>query len=1023
MRPPPSDRPNRRPVQPSAAGDATASLAMPKQIGVSRALNVLTPAAAPDLSRVRLFINEIGFSFFRVISAKFSSQTGFNSDQAEQIKDGIKQLRDLGQEFMALGNQPDAQATKGLELRRLVERLFAVDPTQSGIERQGQVAIVKSFQLFLYLVEEAQNAERELRGRAREENNPGALDSLLEQSITSWGHAQVERAISKLNISFVFTKHPTTIKYAEMSRALSAVCSHFARHDWRLYYGDKGQRAFNAELDLDIIEKFRAGLDELIGKLWDLAPIRPEKPSVRTEVEEGYLELNGEVAPNMAAIRSKIKRRGIALNTSPIWSVKQWFGFDLDGHPFVDKNSVAGALFLNNVRYIADIGATFERALEVLVDRQAKSQLMPLHQRLEATLRHRARIFQQLLIKSSALSEFWYASELQRYLALKVEAEPYTSVEQCLSEIKSVCQTNNCSDIFEPFISRLEMSGFSLASGMFRENSKVLELIVTRAIPGYVPNHELDQVGNKSTDQLEVNQSLVRDFFSKSDGLANIKSTLASARQAATDKSPFDKALQSIETLEFIAYAQSDLGLNVVPEFILSLTENKSQILAFAKLLSVCGIQAPSRVIPLFEEYESLDRIDQHLRAFFEDLEILEALKGPDQKITIFLGMSDGQKTTGPFFPYLAADAEERILEVAREYDQDVVVFYGIGSSQARGQDRHPEREYAARPSLRYAPVVERTIQGEAIQRLRTQDLSKHVGAIIYNYLKRQDEKLSLESERNRQIDQDKRKIVKAMSAVAREQFSELTLSDEFSYFLGHFSPALDSLNPASRPNNRSAKPDQRRYRSDFADLRAVPANYQDIQAQTLLSTWYGAGAAFELAQGPILGQSQKVNLANSRLLYAPESPFYDARFHKNIQFMIEAIASSGLDVTAAMLQIRLEAVEDAQVRKYLKAVLTKLKAEQVRVIAELEKFVPNDGSAKDSASMRARAFGLLDSPLLKDDISRRLPYITVLSFVAVFGLNIHDQYLERDPAIAQYGFDLARIAACGKANGYRQVG
>ena len=1004
--------------------DPSATLAMPKRSGEKKSLTVLPPAVAPDLSRVRLFINEIGVSFFRVISNKFSVEVGYGPQEANRIKDGIKSLRDLGQEFMAAANEPHEQRAKGNQLRSVVEQLFAAEPAVAQISEQAQVAIVKSFQLFLYLVEEAQNAERELRGRARASKDPAALDPLLEAAITTWGQDnRVAQALSQLSISFVFTKHPTTIKYSEMNQALRGVSDYFARPDYHLYYRDKGQRSFNAELDDAAIEDFRLGLDQKIGLLWDLPAIRPQKPTVRSEIEEGYAELRNEIAPAMAAVRAGIVKRGFNLAGNSIWHNKQWMGFDVDGNPYVDKNCAAAALYLNNVRHLADTIDEFDRVVANLNENESTSALPKIRARLQATLTQKASSFDRLVRSSSLGETFWYQSELAKYASSATSANPYSSAAACLHELRSAATSSSINEQFEDIINNLETTGFTLASGMFRENSNVLELMLAAVIPKFKANSSLAPSEALAADELAQNERLIREYFSKEDALALIKSNLSSLWQDAGRKTAAEKALQTIDTLEFLARAQSEVGAHAVPEFILSLTENKSQILAYGKLLDACGIKSNSRVIPLFEEYESLNKIDSILRELFSDPEVVEMLKGEDNKVTIFLGMSDGQKTTGPFFPYLAADAEEKILEVCAEYGLEVVVFHGIGSSQARGQDRHPEREYAARPSLRNAPVVERTIQGEAIQRLQPQDLSKHVGAIILNHLKFQVEVASPDFEKNRQIDQEKRAAVKQMSAIARQRFAELTLSNEFSYFLGHFSAPLDSLNPASRPNNRSAKKDANPYKCDFPDLRAVPANYQDIQAQTLLSTWYGAGQGLQFGAHPSGAAIRRNGVPYSELLFPTTSEYYDARFRKNIQFMIEAIASSGLDVTAAMLEMRLDQVQNPEVAGYLKTVLSKLNEAQELVVTELEKFVPSDGSADNSPSMRARAFAMLDSPLLKDDIARRLPYITVLSFIAARGLNLFDQYSAKSPELAQFGFELARIAACGKANGYRQVG
>lgn len=980
----------------------------------TKALNVLAPSIVPELSRVRLFINEIAASFFRVISLKFNP---ISPHLSESIKENITALRELGQEFIALSSDRAQQELKAQQLRKKVAQVFFIDTSVDQMSSDAQFAVVKCFQLFLYLIEEAQKAERELRGRHRLEKNPLALDPLLENAITQFSAGnQVQQALRELKISFVFTKHPTTIKYAQMHHALKRVFRHFARSDWTLFYPEKSQRSFSSGIAENYIDLFRSDLDALILEAWSLPVIRPLKPSVRSEVEEGYIELRDDILPEMSIVRDSILSRGFDLAANPIWRIKQWFGFDVDGHPFVDKHSCAAALFLNNVRFVVDLFDQFNELVALLPRQIKKSLFVDISNRLQATAYEAAVKFNKLIIASNLVRDFWYEPELKNFLALSNGAAPFNAASECIDRISEICSSVKCGKHFDRWIGKLSTSGFKLATGMFRENSKVLEYIFKSVIPDYLPHANIDQAASKQALQLRQNEEMLAKFFSHAEALNTIKRKLAVKQNDDLDLSLNSKAQQTINTIEFLAQAQEILGLESINEFILSLTENRAQIKGYAALLKACGVKSKSRIIPLFEEFESLVRIDQILREIFSDKVMVEQLQGEDGIITIFLGMSDGQKTTGPFFPYIAAEAEEKIIEVAARYKLEVRVFHGIGSSQARGQDRHPDREYAARPSLQVAPYIERTIQGEAIQRLRHQDLSKHVGAIIYNYLKRQN---SVELSQDAKLELKKRELINQISAIAQKEFVKLTLSREFSYFLGHFSPALDSLNPASRPNNRSAKQNVDLYRCDFEDLRAVPANYQDIQAQSLISTWYGAADAFATAD-KIMEAQENFSLHQ---LYSRQSEQFDPRFHKNVHFMIEAIASSGLDVTNAMLQTRLEVVDDQRVANYLKHVMLKLQQEQVDVVDQLEKFVPRDNSAQSSDSPRSRATAMLANPLLAEDIQRRLPYITVLSFIAAQGMNTYDKFRNTQPGFANFGLEIAKIAACGKANGYGQVG
>lgn len=1016
---------------PEKKGKANTDLKFPHPSSKKKSsFTVVEPVTDPlDRSRVRLFINEVGDSIARVIKSEYSVEQGYDPKEADRINKTIGELRDLGREFMRLESDPTAQHGIAEELRSKVAEVFSPDNSVSHMSRDAQLAIVKSYQLFLYLIEEAQDAERDLRCRARSGSRSVAFDPLLEKGLElSKNYGALRSAVQgihlisteisppvspleSVSISSVYTKHPTTIKYREMNKALRAVFRHFARDDWKRYYAEKDEKSFNKNLEPESISTFRAELDELIATVWRLPVVRPEKPTCKSEIEEGFLEIRYDILPPQVAVRKEIKDRGFDLNSNPIWRNKQWFGFDVDGNPFVGRDGASGALFLNNVRY-----------LETLLAEMNDEVPQSIRMRLAHTIKKRAQEFSALLKSSGAYTSFLFKEELERALLIPAVGEPYASFQELINELSEIHSTTA-----RNLVETIETSGFCLASGMFRENSNVLDLILETSIPQYKRMGPDDH----SEEQLATNCRAVEQYFSDGHTIASIKEDLYRKKKAIKDGdvSQIDKALQTIEMLEFIAESQKVLGVGAVPEFILSLTENKGQILGYHKLIEACGVDRTSRVIPLFEEYQSLTEIDSTLRQLFSDPQTLESMKGEDGKVTVFLGMSDGQKTTGPGFPYLAADAEERVLAVAREFNVEVVIFLGIGSSQARGQDRYPEREYASRPAIRYWPVVERTIQGESIQRispggvLSTQILSKTLGSVLYHHAAREDEAVSLQFEHNSGVDEWKRRTVLNMCATARDEFSKFTLSQPYSLFISRLAPPLGGLNTASRPDRRSAKTGGDRYQINVPDTRAVPWNYFTIQNQTLEPTYFGADIA--IAQM----RARKHTIDDTKhdpadLLYRESSYFRDARFVRLIDLMIEGVAISCIPATRAMLDTRLSILHDPATAKLLnEEVLQKIEDSQRNLIEQLEAFVPSLHERREGMSIRERAFALMNDPRLAFDITRRHTYISVLSFIQAQGMNYFDEYLERAPEVSEYGLHLAQIAACGKANGHGQVG
>lgn len=976
--------------------------ANPLSLSISPLSVIGNSVRTSDWSRVRLFIDELGLSFFRVIEEEFSESNGFGKGEAQTTKDAVSRLRELGKEFITQESSQKKQKVIAQKLKTFVKKYYSIDQNISGLSTKGQEAIIKSFQLFLYVVEEAQNAERHLRCMQR------LSSKKPHERILEWADASILQPIlEKVSISLVFTKHPTTIKYREMRHALKEVFNHFARKDWELFFPDKQSRDFSPALSEESKILFRDSLDKKIKVLWGLPPFRPERPTVRGEMQDTYEQIKNEIIPSMVLVRRAIKEKGITLFKKSIHTIKQWVGFDTDGNPYVNSHSAAEALYLNSIKFLSDMCTECHDLGE--------PTLNDFFDALKNTLLERATLFNKLLLDSGLKESFFYNDELDSLLSHTHTALNTFKSSQELQDALSKVTMLDLDDVTRSFVETLEITGLSLSSGQFRENSKILETIVCSVIPDFIPNKNIRK--NKSERALDIahNEELLRDFFSNPQALSIIKDTLTHGTSSEEKK-----ALHTVHMIEFLALAQKQLGTEILHEFILSLTENKSQVLGYTLLLQACKVLPSSKVIPLFEEFESLLNIDEILEELLLDEKISSALKGGDENITIFLGMSDGQKTTGAFFPYLVADAEERAIRTAMRHGEDITIFLGIGSSQARGQDRNPHREYETRP-VHHSPRIERTIQGEAITRLAPggiigfQNLSKMLDALVSNHHLQ-----ATQQAMNSDSDSRVREAILTMNTSCQKLWSTLTLSDAFGTWLPGFAPDLDTLNVASRPSNRSAH-ESNSLTMNYEDTRAVPAEYLVIQSQSLLSSFYGAYEALEeFNQNPdfndLKGDSKST-------LYALFHKHKDVRFRKTIQFMLEGIASSDLDATDVMLELRLEALEDPELSETLMNLNKQIRESRDALVSLCETFVPESLPDEASSSIRQRVFAMLNNPLLVEDISRRLPYITIAGSIRAFCLAQMRRFKNSAPEFAEQCFDNSKIAACATANGAGQVG
>ncbi|HKB56146.1 MAG TPA: phosphoenolpyruvate carboxylase, partial [Lacunisphaera sp.] len=435
----------------------------------------------------------------------------------------------------------------------------------------------------------------------------------------------------------------------------------------------------------------------------------------------------------------------------------------------------------------------------------------------------------------------------------------------------------------------------------------------------------------------------------ESQKLSLLATTLAEARplDATRTAGLSEDARAVLEPLQLAVRAQAEYGADALGIYIISMTNEVSDVLEVQLLQAWAGVRLP--IAPLFETLDDLQRAPSILAALYTHPAYAPELAQHGRHQHVMLGYSDSNKDCG----YLTANwalyqAQDAIMRVCRQHKVKVTLFHGRGGSIARGGGPAAKAILAQPVGLKDGGIRV-TEQGEVLStRYHDFDLAHRVlEQMAYGVLLGANEAQG----GARKLPRHWVKAMEEMSAAALAAYTACVHDDpEFLDFWRQATPIdeIGDLNFGSRPTYR------RKGSVSVADLRAIPWVFSWMQSRFNFPGWYGLGHGLDaiLQRGP---EGEKL----LREMYQ-QWPFFQTTIANAQLTMCKA------DMSIARVYASL--VEDEAIReKILTRILDEFRLAEKAVLA-----------------VTGQRELLENEPVLARSIKLRNPYVDPLNYLQV---------------------------------------
>lgn len=745
------------------------------------------------------------------------SETRQQSVPHEALRDDVRMLGEL------LGDTLRERA--GAPLLDLVERVRALAKhgrAEGGgnFDRLSEllrtlpvgsaVSVARAFSHFLGLANIAEQHHR-IR-RRREYQRPGSgpqpdsLGDVLPRLLSSGVDADaLHGAIRNLHIELVLTAHPTAITRRTLSHKQLRIADALARRD---------RPDLTVSERTDLVEELR----RQIAATWDTDEIRPERPQPIDEVIAGLLIFEQSLWDALPRFLRALDRdlhrltgRGLDVRATPI-CFGSWLGGDRDGNPYVTADVTRQAC--TAARWIAaDLYEREVRALRLeLSVTPASDELREAaggaHEPYRAVLRG---LHQRLLAIRDRLGQaLREGGASQPASTPDLEADTATLFEPLFLCHRSLVETGQhalAGGRLTDVLRRVGAFGRTLVRLDLRQHAKRHEAAVDA-----IARH----VGAGSYARWTEEQKV--RFLT-----AGIT---AAPRPELLDIDADDEVADVLGTFR----TASALPPDALGAYVVSMAEAPSDVLAVDYLQAQAGLRM--RVVPLFEQVESLQRSAAAVRALLEIPEYRARTEGRQE---VMIGYSDSAKDGGR----LAANwelykAQEALVGVCRGAGVALTLFHGRGGSISRGGGPM-SLVLQSQPPGSIDGRLRATEQGEMIQaqfglpEIAMRTLEMYTTATLTATLS---PPISPRPEWRRLMDQ--------IGIDARRAYRHVVYEEpEFVEYFRTATPEheLGRVPIGSRPPRRGPA-------EGVDSLRAIPWVFAWTQTRLLLPSWLGAGEA-----------------------------------------------------------------------------------------------------------------------------------------------------------------------------------
>ena len=743
----------------------------------------------------------------------------------------------------------------GIEVYETVEEIRLLskawrDGDEAANERLGVIVselvgdlertadIVKAFSTYFGLVNLAEEHHRIqiLRGRrekafdtnvAMDESIGSAIETLLREQFTT---KEIQRRLSETRVTPVFTAHPTEAKRLTTRRILS----YLSQQLFRLRSSDL--RSFEQP---EVADNLRAA----ITLLWQSDDSRKRKPTVMDEVRSTsfYFFENTlfDVVPQIYNALERTIRKHLPdhPNEAPkILDFGTWIGGDRDGNPFVTSETTELAIRSQKdcvlERYADDVFELYELLSpsrdRAGFDREFLNQLRESISKLdsidqETLLRFDQEPYRQKLILIFRKLKRTQRSNQKPWSAPTDADDIYQSAESLLDElakIKSSLENHAGSALargkLESLIRRVKVFGFHLTSMDIRQHSGKHENAIAEILKQVRPE----------TDYLNLDREQRCQWLTE---------MIQSSRVEVRNLSPETAEIASLFTTVQTAHKQT--GRQSIQSYIVSMTEDESDLLEVLWFLDQAQLFGKIDVVPLFETVADLRAAPDVMTRLFENPVYQKHLAERNQAQQIMIGYSDSNKD-GSFLRanWMLFIAQRQLAQTCAKHDIRMTLFHGRGGSIGRGGGP-ANRSILSQPPESVLGRIRITEQGEVVtSRYTHSDIAfRHLQQLLNAVI------CSTGTRPNYPKYDRWVEIMDEVSELAYRKYRALVDHEDFiEYF--HLATPIDLVGQM----NLGSRPAKRRETHGIEDLRAIPWVFSWSQSRTNLPSWFGVGSAFE---------------------------------------------------------------------------------------------------------------------------------------------------------------------------------
>ncbi len=717
-----------------------------------------------------------------------------------------------------------------------VETLESIKDIVASLSLDEAIKVVKAFSVYFILVNSADEIYSLRKKREKQHNRaetiPGTLlHTFSELKEKGFGEEELAVLIRKIEVTPVFTAHPTEASRQTVMRKILRICELLTARE------EKKGRHF------DILRRLKAE----ITLLWQTNDVRTHKVSVSDEVQRGLFFLKDVIYDRVDEFyhlfNYSLRANGYTFSPGePVVRFGSWIGGDRDGHPFVTVDITRDTL----ERHREAIIRLYREELDRLYTNLSNSvNNVPVSKALNASINHDLRD-----LKAEELPHYRDATELYRKKLLLIYEKlgrtlgrtggGYPGVDDFITDLELVSDSlmKNKGELvaetlLHPFIYKVKTFGFHFAKLDIRQNaSRVRDaveeiLFLTATSTGF----------RDLTEEQKIR--VLRDEILSPRPLVNKFSTLS------------ENAHTVLEETGLIKWAAENISRHVGRDYIISNCSFVSDVLSVLLLAKEAGlvrveeeriVESEIDILPLFETVADLRNAPSILRELFE-LRVYRRhvrLRGRVQKVMI--GYSDSNKDGGIVtsnFELFRVQSE--IAALCGEFKIEPVIFHGRGGSISRGGGPVYD-SIMAKPSASLTGKIKITEQGEMISAkylipetaLGTLELT--TSAVI---MKTAEKTLT----KGEELNPDSGDILAKLSGYAFGKYRALIEHPGFIDYFRQATPIdiIEQLEIGSRPGSRKVT-------KDPAALRAIPWVFAWTQNRNTISGWFGYGTAVEAA-------------------------------------------------------------------------------------------------------------------------------------------------------------------------------